>query len=215
MSVLERLSTRECGLLQKTRTVRKGQSLFELDDKAETAFLVREGVLIVGCSSPNGREVITSVYFPGEICAGLSVLTGAEYLGTARAPKKSDVVVTPLSKSDLTNLLTQDPELYKTLILTQREKQRFKDRMLLGMVAESCQQRAASALLWLQQKGAGASELPSKIYLCRQELADLIGSTVETVIRVLSRFRKKGFISEQKGTITLDVPSLTRLAVAA
>ena len=199
--------------LSRVRKVSKGQLLFEVDTPAETAFLVREGVLIVGCSSPNGREVITSVYFPGEICGALSVLTGSEYMGTARAPKKSDTVVTPLSRSELLSLIEEDPDFYRNLILTNRNKQRFKDKMLLGMVADSCQQRAASALLWLHDRGLEESQ-PTPAYLCRQELADLIGSTVETVIRVLSGFRKNGLIQEHKDTIRLDVVKLTQLALA-
>jgi CRP-like cAMP-binding protein len=205
-------SQHEC--LKRRKTLTKGEVLFELDQNAETAYLVREGVLVVGCSSPNGREVITSVYFPGEVCAGLSVLTGSEYLGTARAPKKSKTVVTPLSRQELMGLMSDNSDLYKEVLLTHRDKQRFKDRMLLGMVAESCKQRTASALLWLHKQGA--EEGPSsRSYLCRQELADLIGSTVETVIRVLSQFRKQGWIQESKDLMRLDVPKLTALSVSA
>lgn len=202
-------------LLSRRKLLKRGQTLFELDQTAETAYLVREGILVVGCSSPNGREVITSVYFPGEIIAGLSVLTGSVYLGTARAPRKTSTVVTPISRQELTELLAGDPDLYRRLLLTSRDKQRFKDRMLLGMVAESCEQRAAAALLWLHAKCGVDSGSGSPVYLCRQELADLIGSTVETVIRVLSRFRKSGLLRESEGKIMLDVPTLSILAGAA
>lgn len=196
--------------MKRRKKLAKGEVLFELDQPAETAFLVREGVLVVGCSSSNGREVITSVYFPGEVCGGISVLTGAEYMGTARAPRKSPSVVTPLSRQELRLLMSENSELYRELLLTQRDKQRFKNRMLLGMVAESCRQRTAAALLWLHRQ----SPL-SRCYLCRQELANLIGTTVETVIRVLSQFRKNGLIQESRDTIRLDVPGLTKLAFSA
>ncbi len=199
----------------RNKTVGKGQVLFELDVVAQTAYLVREGVLVVGCSSPNGREVITSIYFPGEICGGLSVLTGSEYMGTARAPRKSATVVTPLSRPELLQMLESDADLYRRLLSTQREKQRFNNRMLLGMVAESCEQRAASALLWLHAKAATSAESFGRSYLCRQELADLIGATIETVIRILSRFRKQGLIVENSGKMRLAIPELTQLALAA
>lgn len=202
-------------LIGRRKVLKRGQTLFQVDEVADMAYLVREGVLVVGCSSPNGREVITSVYFPGEIIAGLSVLTSSVYMGTARAPRKGSTVVTPISRAELTELLCQDADLYRRLILTNRDKQRFKDRMLLGMVAESCEQRAAAALLWLHGKGGVDRGSGTPVYLCRQELADLIGSTVETVIRVLSRFRKKGLLAESKGNIKLDVPSLTLVASAA
>jgi CRP-like cAMP-binding protein len=206
--------TNQQEFMNRRKTLTKGEVLFHLDQKAETAYLVREGVLVVGCSSPNGREVITSVYFPGEVCAGLSVLTGSEYMSTARAPKKSTTVVTPLSRQELMALMAGDSDVYKDLLLTQRDKQRFKDRMLLGMVAESCTQRTAAALLWLHKQAAEDGPT-SRSYLCRQELADLVGSTVETVIRVLSLFRKKGLIQETKNQMKLDVPNLTKMALSA
>jgi len=198
-------------LRSRKKRVKRGQALFQMDEMADTAYLVREGVLITVCGAPNGREVITSVYFPGEICEGIAVLTESGYLGTARAPKKSDAVVTPLSRSELLDLISRDPDLYRRLMLTQNEKQRFKDRMLLGMVADSCEQRAAAALLWLHQKGAVGSSSTSRCYLCRQELADLIGSTVETVIRVLSKFRKRGLMEERDGWVDLNLLALQEL----
>lgn len=196
------------------RCVRKGEVLFEGDLPAETAYYVREGVLVVGRSAPNGREVITSVYFPGEVCAGLTVLTHSDYMGTARAPKKCQTVVTPLSRRDLVELIEREPDFYRSLMLTNRDKQVFKDRMLLGMVADSCQQRAAAALLWLHDRAQRQEGNQAPVYLCRQELADLIGSTVETVIRVLSSFRRRGLIEESRETIRLDVGGLKALAMA-
>lgn len=200
--------TEQFDFLSTYKTVGKGEILFEVDSPARIAYLVREGVVVVGCSSPNGREAITSVYFPGEVCAGLSVLTGSEYMATARAPKKSDTVVTPITRPELLKMLAEQSDVYQRLLLTQRNKQRFKDRMLLGMVAESCSQRTAAALLWLHEH----SGEESRSYLCRQELANLVGSTVETVIRVLSQFRAKGLICERAGCIQLDVGRLTALA---
>ena len=197
------------------RTLSRGETLFDVDEEADTAYVVNEGVLVVCHSSPNGREVITSVYFPGEVCAGLSVLTQAEYMGTARAPRKSKTVVTPVSRPELVQLVAQNAEMYRTLLMTQREKQRFKDRMFLGFVADTCQQRAASALLWLHDHARPEGKGQVKLHLCRQELADLIGSAVETVVRVLSGFRKKGLITEQKGLIKMDLAALNALALTA
>lgn len=202
-------------LEKRTRHLNCGQTLFRGDEAATSAFLVREGVLVVTASSPDGREVITSIYFPGEICGGLSVLTQSEYMGTARAPKMSETLVTPISRTELASLATDEPDLYRDLILTQREKQRFKDRLLLGRVGESCRQRTAGVLLWLHQRGVTQNRPAVKTYLCREELADLIGSTTETLIRVLSKFRKEGVIEESSGMLKVDVPALRQLATVS
>jgi CRP-like cAMP-binding protein len=199
-------------LNKRDRTLAGGETLFDADEQASSAFLVRDGVLLVVRSSPCGKEVITSVYFPGEICAGLCVLTGSSYSETVRAPRKGRTVVTPLSRGDLADLLAEDPDLYKTLLVAQQQKQRYRDRMLLGRVSESCRQRTASALLWIHQQTPSEGPV-SRAYLCRQELADLIGSTAETVIRILSKFRKKGLVQEFKDRIRIDVPKLEQLAL--
>lgn len=196
------------------RTLAPGQTLFVADEPAEVAYMVCEGVLIVSATALNGREVITSVYFPGEICGGFAVLTGSTHSGTARAPSKSSVELEPIHSSQLLARVSSDRTLYQSLLATQREKELFKDRMLLGVVADTCEQRMASTLLWLGRKNAASSQPSDRFYLSRQELADLIGSTMETVIRLLSRFRKQGLICEAKGRVQINEAELENLALA-
>ena len=198
---------------QNTRTLGPDEMLFYEGDSACTAFLVREGVLKISRSSSNGREVITALYFPGEIVAGISVLEGSEYLGTCGTPRQLGAKLTPISRCDLLQASQKDPELLLQIMRTSREKQMFKDKMLLGLAAARCAQRAALALLWLaQQQAAKAGAMP--MLLCRQEFADLIGATVETTIRTLSKFRRQGLVSEEEGLIHLNLPEITRLACA-
>lgn len=196
------------------KVVAPGQTLFNTDDDADVAYLVREGVVIVSQTSSNGREAITSVFFPGEICGGFAALTGLSHTGTARAPRKSKAVVQPIHRSQLMEMVTHDRNLYGELLATQREKEKFKEGMLLGLMAATCEQRMASTLLWLERKNAESLEPCEKFQLSRQELADMIGTTMETVIRLLSRFRKEGLIHETAGKVEVDVAGLAALAEA-
>ena len=196
------------------KTLTPGQTLFRLDEEAEVAYLVKEGVLIVSQTSPSGREAITSVFFPGEICGGFASLTGSAHTGTARAPRKSSTVVEPIHRSKLLEMVAQDQDIYSDLLATQREKEKFKEGMLLGLMARTCEQRMASILLWLKQKNTRCPKPCHSLLLSRQELADLIGTSMETVIRLLSRFRKRGLIHEKAGQVEIDVHGLTALAEA-
>lgn len=189
-----------------------GQTLFTLDEIADVGYLLLEGILLVSQFSLQGREVITSVFFPGEVCGGFAVLTGSCYSGTARAPNKSAAVVTTLRRPELLDLVRRAPLFYGQLLATQREKERFKDQMLLGIVADSCEQRVASSLLWLGRKTDESLRPLHPFPLCRQELADLVGTTVETVIRVLSSFRKRGMVSESEGRLEINRSALLALA---
>lgn len=197
------------------KSLAPGQILFSADQEAEVAYLVRDGVVIVSQTSANGREAITSVFFPGEICGGFAALTGSAHSGTARAPRKSAAVVEPIHRSQLIEMVAQDRKLYNDLLATQREKEKFKEAMLLGLMASTCEQRMASTLLWLEQKNAQSLHPSDRLQLSRQELADLIGTTMETVIRLLSRFRKEGLILERDGRLEMNVVGLTAVAQAA
>lgn len=189
-----------------------GERLFSLDEMAEVAYLVVEGIVLVSQFSHQGREVITSVYFPGEVCGGFAVLTESSYGGTARAPKKSVAVVKVIRRLELMEMVRSSPSFYDRLIATQREKERFKDQMLLGVIADTCEQRIASSLLWLGRKTAESWRPLQPFPLSRQELADLVGSTPETVIRILSSFRKRGMVCESEGCLEINISALLALA---
>jgi CRP/FNR family transcriptional regulator len=189
-----------------------GQTLFSLDEMAESAYFVVEGLVLVSQFSLQGREVITSVFFPGEVCGGFAVLTEASHGGTARVPSKSPAVVNLIRRSELMDLVRCIPTFYSRLIATQQEKERFKDQMLLGVVTDTCEQRVASSLLWMGLKTAQSLCPLQPFPLCRQEIADLVGTTVETVVRVLSSFRKRGMVCESEGHLEIDVPALMALA---
>lgn len=196
-----------------TKIVEPGHVLYHDDDPADVAYLVREGVLVVSQISSSGREAITSIFFPGEICGGFATLTGLPHTGSARAPRKGQTLVEPIHRSELLDMVRHDTSLYTSLLTTQREKEKFKESMLLGMMTNSCEQRMASVLLWFEQKNFGNPD--PRLHLTRQELADLIGTTMETVIRLMSRFRRDGLIEESDGTVQLNAPKLAHLAIAA
>lgn len=121
-------------------------------------------------------------------------------------------MVDVIRRPQLLDLVRRDPSFYELLIATQLEKERFKDQMLLGVIADTCEQRVARLLLWLARKTAESSRPLQRFRLCRQELADLVGTTVETVIRVLSSFRRRGLLREKDGRVKIDALALAGLA---
>jgi CRP-like cAMP-binding protein len=121
-------------------------------------------------------------------------------------------VVNVIRRLELMDMVRLTPSFYGKQIATQREKERFKDQMLLGVIADTCEQRVASSLLWLGRKTAESLRPSQPFTLCRQELADLVVTTVETVIRVLSSFRRRGIVRESKGRLEINISALLALA---
>jgi CRP/FNR family transcriptional regulator len=92
---------------------------------------------------------------------------------------------------------------------------RLQRQMLVGMAVERAEQRAARALLLLADRlGRRTPQgLLTPMVLDRQEFSEMIGTTVETAIRVLSRMRRDGIIHEEKHhLVVLDEARLYHLA---
>ena len=129
-----------------------------------------------GCSV--GRRQIGGFYLPGDIF-GLEF--AEEHTFSAEAVSDARVVV--VKRSAIAALAGRDPAIgHELFALTGRELRRVHDRMLL--LVKSAQERVAGFLLEMAERaGAGNTvELP----MSRQDIADYLGLTIETVSRTLT-----------------------------
>ena len=135
----------------------------------------------------DGRRQIGGFYLPGDIF-GLEV--GAEHQFSAEAISDAKVLV--IKRSVLVRLANRDGEVARQLwSFTARELQRVQDHALL--LIKSAQQRVASFLLEMAERGAHSDtiELP----MSRQDIADYLGLTIETVSRTLTQLETEAAIA--------------------
>ncbi len=195
------------------RNFQKGEFLFRQGDEKKFFFLVVEGLIKIVSSSERGRELITEFLFPADICGSLCAGDCLPYQTSGECIRDSKVMVMPLATFN--QLKTEFPELAQRSMESCRTKMRFMRDMMVGIAVERAEQRAARALRMLMDRlGHQTSDgVEFTMPLNRQEFAELIGVTVETGIRLLSKFRKKGVIEEKDHQITVNDPeTLHRLA---
>jgi CRP/FNR family transcriptional regulator, nitrogen fixation regulation protein len=135
----------------------------------------------------DGRRQIGAFYLPGDIF-GLEV--GAEHQFSAEAISNAKVLV--IKRSALVGLANRDGEVARQLwSFTARELRRVQDHALL--LIKSAQQRVASFLLEMAERAANADiiELP----MSRQDIADYLGLTIETVSRTLTQLETESAIA--------------------
>jgi CRP/FNR family transcriptional regulator, nitrogen fixation regulation protein len=135
----------------------------------------------------DGRRQIGAFYLPGDIF-GLEV--GAEHQFSAEAISNAKILV--IKRSALVGLANRDGEVARQLwSFTARELSRVQDHALL--LIKSAQQRVASFLLEMAGRAANADtiELP----MSRQDIADYLGLTIETVSRTLTQLETESAIS--------------------
>jgi CRP/FNR family nitrogen fixation transcriptional regulator len=144
----------------------------------------------------DGRRQITAFYFPGDIF-GLEV--GDEHQVSAEAVVDSTVLF--IKRSTLVGLAARDGNVaYQLWALTARELKRVQDHMLL--LIQSAQERVACFLLEMAERSASIDsfELP----MGRQDIADYLGLTIETVSRMLTALETNA---------TIAVPSCRHIVV--
>jgi CRP/FNR family nitrogen fixation transcriptional regulator len=134
----------------------------------------------------DGRRQIGGFYLPGDI---FGLETGEEHTFSAEAITDCRIVV--IKRSALVALAARDNEVARQMWeLTARELHRAQDRMLV--LIKSAQERVAGFLLEMAARAAdgGAVELP----MSRQDIADYLGLTIETVSRTLTQLEKSAAI---------------------
>lgn len=171
--------------------------LFSQGDPCDRVYVVQAGEVKIVHQEVDGREVILEVVSPGEPLGG-AVLFMDTHPATARA--MTEVEVISFSTGTYTRLLDEQPALGRRLI--RMLGHRLHSMMGLQILAgERVERRMAHILLKLADR-AGRPEaggLLITIPLSRQDLADMAGTTLESAIRTVSRFRAQGWVETRRG----------------
>lgn len=196
------------------RFVPKGQVLFVEGEDSATLFLVERGVIKVFRSLESGRELIFSLFRFGEAVGEVAVLDASPYPASAAAHEDSIVLALP-REAWMRYLKDFDGAaiaLIRDLMLRMRTMQKRMEDLGGGGV-EYRIARVLQALCATCRDGDDPLVLP--VPLTRQDLADMVGARVETVIRILSRWQKEGLVgTDERGFWIRDRRTLEQLARA-
>lgn len=191
------------------RSLRKGQMLIRQGDPASAFFLMDRGYLKLTQVTADGAEVIVRFVGPWDPVAGVAALGETPYPVTATACDAVEVLAWP--RPVLVDLLDRYPQL-KTNIL--REMTAHMDDALTRLRELSTlkvSQRLAHTLLRLTQPGTGVrpGALAVPHTLTRQELAELTGTTLFTVSRILTEWEDAGLVRSSRAHVeVLDADGL-------
>lgn len=173
-------------------------AIFCQGDAADRLWIVAQGEVKIVRQDEGGREVILEVITPGEVFGGAAIFL-PEHPATAR-PLTPSVETVSFSSEAYAQALAGSPTTALKIIrmLGLRLHSTLKMNQLAG---ERVERRMAFILL----KMAGVCGRPDAegilltVPLTRQDLADMAGTTIETAIRMLSRFQTEGLVTTRKG----------------
>jgi len=179
-----------------------GQELFGEGDVPRALYQVELGAIKLVRSSTTGRDSVVEVLGVGDFFDLPSLLDGEAYMVGAYACASGPVRVARIERE----IALQDSALVRDAQKQYLTRLRFQRRMAAAIATERVEHRALLALEMLAQRW-GIRYEPNRLAfpmpLSRQEFGELIGTTTETAIRVLSDLRKKGWLQEDQRLITL------------
>lgn len=196
------------------RTYERGEVLFDEGEPSTDFLTVVEGKIKVFKMTPDGRTIILEILGPGDPVGAVAVYEELPYPATAVALEP--VSCLRASKSDFFTLLTDRPSLTRGLLMALTHRLVVLTNRLAERTGGRVETRFARLFLKLSDdlgcpQGGGVF-IP--MALSRQDLADLLGTTVETSIRIMSRWGKQGIVqTEREGFLIADRPALESLAL--
>jgi CRP-like cAMP-binding protein len=201
------------GAIAVQESYRPRDFVFMESDPARWFCLVKTGRVKIVRHSRTGKDVVLELVGPGEIFGGVAVLEQRPYPAAAQATEPTVVLKIP---AEAVNALTErHPTLIKELALMIGRRLRQAHDSVKSLSVDPVEARLAAALLRLAEREGTRSTrgLTLPFHLTRQSLADMTGTTVETTIRIVSRWLKDGLLADDGARLrVVDVEALRALA---
>lgn len=217
-TIFRRLTPEDRQRLAGVATLRefaKGESLFLEGDPSDLLYTVVTGRVKVFKATARGTDVILEIFGPGDPVGAVAVYEARNYPATAVTLEPTTCVVIP--RQAFFSLLESHPSIVRGLLVGLT----FRLMELTNRVMELSGGRIEARLARFFLKLADDMGKPTKdagtfipMPLSRQELADMVGTTIETSIRIMSRWGKDGVVrTEKDGFVLLDRSALESLSL--
>jgi CRP/FNR family transcriptional regulator, cyclic AMP receptor protein len=191
----------------------RGEVLFREGDAGDQIYVVVEGKIKLGRTSPDGRENLLAVLGPGQMFGELSLFDPGPRSASASAI--TDTILLGLAHKDLLPWLTGRPEVARNLLSQLAQRLRRSNDTLADLVFSDVPGRVAKQLLDLSERfGVPSAEGLRVVHdLTQEELAQLVGASRETVNKALADFVSRNWIRlESRSVVLTDIDRLRRRA---
>ena len=177
-----------------SRTFDKGQLIILAEETGDTLFIIRGGQVKVSLIHEDGKEFILSLLGQGEVFGELSLLDDRPRSANVTAMVETELLM--LRRSDFLDLVRRVPQIAVSLLEELASRLRRTDDQVEGLALLDVHHRVAKTLLRMAEDGGHTS--PEGILVRRrpthQQLANMSGTTRETVTRALKQLQDEGYI---------------------
>lgn len=195
------------------RKFKKGQALFVEGSVPTGIFFLKQGKVKKYKSDRDGKEQIIYVCSSGELFGYPALLSGESYSDSATTLEDSEIGFIP--RKYFEQVLESSTVFSNKLLKNLSHEFGVLENSIVTFANKTVRERLALTLLILKEKYLDKNfiDKPAEIILSREDLSNMVGTAVETLVRLLHEFKDEGLI-ETKGRMirVKDVKSLIRVA---
>lgn len=200
MAVLKSLTLSQVDELRaigKVRSYRKNEAVYELGQPADALHLVLRGRLWLRDRNWDGRDITVGFAAEGEACGLEALAEMPRRVLSATAAENGELL--SIDTESLRDLLIRDAALTRHLLRHSAEVMTHMEERIKMLAFLDVPSRLASTILWLADRCGVQSERGVEVpyWFTHQEMADLIGSTRETVTTILADFKRQDLIDSR------------------
>ena len=177
--------------------------VFMEGDAARWFCVVKSGHVKIVRHSRTGKDVVLELLGPGEIFGGVAVIERRPYPAAAQATEAS--VVLKIPAEPMIAFADRHPSLVREMALVISRRLRTAHDSVESLAVDPVEARLAATLLRLAEREgqSGRAGVTLPFHLTRQSLADMSGTTVETAIRIVGRWIRDGWVTDEGGHLVL------------
>jgi CRP/FNR family cyclic AMP-dependent transcriptional regulator len=179
----------------KTTSYKKGEVIYYARTMPRAVYFIKSGKVSMITVNAEGREFIQGIFKAGEYFGEPALLLNKKYLANTIATQDTEVIA--LNREQFLKLLEEDRAFSMDLIQTMSSRLFYKSMMLEELANEQADHRISTLLNYLLAELHPGEALK----LTRQQLADMSGLRVETVIRTIKQLSGKQKFKLVKGKI--------------
>ena len=175
-----------------TKKIKKGETIFEEGEKLNGVFCVRDGVSKLSRLSSNGKDQILKLVAKGEVLGQAALIS--EEKSEVSATAVNDMQVCFIPKEKIITPLKTNPKFTMEVLKTMVNDLKESNDGILRLSQKNVKQRIAQALLYIRKNYGEDDNGYLNLNLTREDLANVVGTAVESCIRNISILKKEGYI---------------------
>lgn len=184
---------------QEVKTFAKRESIFKEGSYPRGMYFLNKGKVKTYKSHELGRELILSLYKEGEFFGYNALLEDARYTDSAAALEDSEAIFIP--KEQFFSLIFNNALISKKFIKMLSNNLAEREEQLVKLAYNSVRKRVAEALVKLHDRYKKSNQPDFSMHLLRDDLASIVGTAKESLIRTLSDFKDEGLIDIEERAI--------------